>query len=236
MLPLQIKDVDKIFESNKVLSDIKLSVGKNEIFGLIALNGQGKTTLIKIMLDLLDPDSGEIKLFGKDHFLPESRQMTCYLPEKFAPSRYLSGFEFINFVLNFYSKKPDQIKIRKLCDELDFNHDYLSQKIGKYSKGMTQKLGLMALLLTEAELVILDEPMSGLDPKARIALKEQLISYKKLGKTIFFTSHILSDMDEICDHIAILSDSKIVYCGSPKDFKAKHKEKDLDKAFLKEIS
>ena len=236
MLPLQIKDVDKLFDKRQVLSDIELEVNKNEIFGLIALNGQGKTTLIKIMLDLLDPDSGEIKLFGSDHFLPESRKKICYLPEKFAPSKYLNGFEFIKFVLSFYKKKASKAKIKKLCNQLDLNHDYLSQKIGKYSKGMTQKLGLMALLLTEAELVILDEPMSGLDPKARIALKNQLINYKKLGKTIFFTSHILSDMDEICDRIAVLSDSKIVYCGSPKDFKAEHKEKDLDKAFLKQIA
>ena len=100
---------------------------------------------------------------------------------------------------------------------------------------MTQKLGLLAVFLSEADLVILDEPMSGLDPKARIALKRELIAYKNSGKTIFFSSHILSDMDEICDSIAILNNAQIVYCGSPQGFKNKHEEDSLDKAFLREI-
>lgn len=100
---------------------------------------------------------------------------------------------------------------------------------------MTQKLGLLAVFLSEADLVILDEPMSGLDPKARIALKKELMAYKNSGKTIFFSSHILSDMDEICDSIAVLNEAKIVYEGTPQGFKNKHCEDSLDKAFLKEI-
>lgn len=100
---------------------------------------------------------------------------------------------------------------------------------------MTQKLGLLAVFLSEADLVILDEPMSGLDPKARIALKRELISYKNSGKTVFFSSHILSDMDEICDSIAVLNEAKIAYHGTPQGFKSKHQSDSLDKAFLKEI-
>jgi ABC-2 type transport system ATP-binding protein len=100
---------------------------------------------------------------------------------------------------------------------------------------MTQKLGLLAVFLSRADLIILDEPMSGLDPKARIALKKELIAYKNSGKTVFFSSHILSDMDEICDSIAVLNETKIVFCGSPQAFKKKHGEDNLDHAFLREI-
>jgi ABC-2 type transport system ATP-binding protein len=137
--------------------------------------------------------------------------------------------------LDFYGKKYNAAKSQELCENLDLKFEMLKQKVSKYSKGMTQKLGLLAVFLSEADLVILDEPMSGLDPKARIALKRELIAYKNSGKTIFFSSHILSDMDEICDSIAILNNAQIVYCGSPQGFKNKHEEDSLDKAFLREI-
>ncbi|MFM6972896.1 MAG: AAA family ATPase, partial [Alphaproteobacteria bacterium] len=114
--------------------------------------------------------------------------------------------------------------------------EYLSQKISKFSKGMTQKLGLMAVFLSNADLIILDEPMSGLDPQARIALKNELIKYKNKGKTIFFSSHILSDMDEICSNIAVLHNSNIRYIGTPQGLKDKYGMDSLDSAFLQEIN
>ncbi len=235
MLPLKISHISKCF-SKQVLDSVSFEVKKNEIFGFIGLNGQGKTTLIKIILDLLDCDGGEVQIFGVSNILPESRKKLCYLPEKFQPSIHQSGEEFLKFVLGFYGKKFMPKKAEAICKNLDLSFEVLSQKISKYSKGMTQKLGLLAVFLSEADLVILDETMSGLDPKARIALKRELLSYKNLGKTIFFTSHILSDMDEICDSIAVLNESKICYLGTPKSFKEKHSMPDLDRAFLKEIA
>lgn len=235
MIPLKISEISKSFGDAPVLDKVSFDVKQNEIFGFIGLNGQGKTTLIKIMLDLLDQDGGEVEIFGVSRVLPSARKKVCYLPEKFQPSSQLKGEEFIKFVLDFYGKKFDQEKAKKICQNLDLRFEVLKQKVTKYSKGMTQKLGLLATFLTEAELVILDEPMSGLDPKARIALKRELLSYKNSGKTIFFSSHILSDMDEICDSIAVLNNSKIVYHGTPQNFKNKHEQDSLDKAFLKEI-
>lgn len=236
---LEISHIYKVFFARKeqklVLDDISFDVKENEIFGFIGLNGMGKTTLIKIILDLLDEEEGEIKIFGHRKVLPLARKKVCYLPEKFQPSPYLKGMEFLQFVLDFYGKKVDIEKAMVLCESLDLNFKVLSQKVTKYSKGMTQKLGLIATFLTGADLIILDEPMSGLDPKARINLKKELIKYKNLGKTIFFSSHILSDMDEICDSIAVLHDAKINFCGSPSAFKQKHQQDSLDKAFLKEI-
>jgi ABC-2 type transport system ATP-binding protein len=249
MFPLEIAGISKNFVQphftrlnfmglnfvQPVLKNVTFNVRTNEIFGFIGLNGAGKTTLIKIILDLLDCDAGEIKIFGLSYLLPKARQKLCYLPEKFQPSSYLKGREFLNFTLDFYHKKPDWQKARLICENLDLDFEVLSQKVTRYSKGMTQKLGLLAVFLSQAELIILDEPMSGLDPKARIALKRELIACKNSGKTVFFSSHILSDMDEICDAVAVLNNAEIVYNGSPQGFKDKHKESDLDKAFLKEI-
>jgi ABC-2 type transport system ATP-binding protein len=234
MLPLKISQISKSF-SKPVLDAATFEVKPNEIFGFIGLNGQGKTTLIKIILDLLEQDDGEVTIFGVSRILPESRKRICYLPEKFQPSLNQTGKEFLEFSLGFYKRKFDEKTAQKICQNLDLPFEVLKQKISKYSKGMTQKLGLLAVFLSQADLVILDEPMSGLDPKARIALKRELLAYKSLGKTIFFSSHILSDMDEICDSIAVLNDAKIVFCGSPHSFKKKHGSDSLDMAFLREI-
>ena len=234
MLPLKISNISKSF-TNKVLDDINFNVEANNIFGFIGLNGQGKTTLIKIILDLLDQDEGEVKIFGVSRVLPEARKKICYLPEKFQPSNYQTGIDFLSFVLDFYKIKYNEVEAYEISKSLELDYKFLSQKISKYSKGMTQKLGLIAVFLSRADLIILDEPMSGLDPKARIALKRELLAYKKMGKTIFFSSHILSDMDEICDNIAVLHDSKIRFVGSPHDFKKKHAKDNLDQAFLAEI-
>ena len=210
MIPLKISEISKSFGDKLVLDKIEFSVEENEIFGFIGLNGIGKTTLIKIILDLLDQDHGEVEIFGISRLLPEARKRVCYLPEKFQPSQHLKGVEFLKFVLDFYGKKYDAEKAERICNNLDLDFKVLKLKVTKYSKGMTQKLGLLAVFLSEADLIVLDEPMSGLDPKARIALKQELIDYKKSGKTIFFSSHILSDMDEICDSIAVLNNKKIV--------------------------
>jgi ABC-2 type transport system ATP-binding protein len=233
--PLKISHISKSFDEKLVLDDINFEVLKNEIFGFVGLNGVGKTTLIKIILDLLDADFGDVEIFGITKILPNSRQKICYLPEKFQPSSNLSGEEFIKFTLNFYNEKLDKQELARLCANLDLDILMLKKKITKYSKGMTQKLGLIAVLLSKAEMIMLDEPMSGLDPKARIRLKKELIEYKKQGKTVFFSSHILADMDEICDKIAVLNDARIVFTGTPKVFKNKHLQDSLDKAFLKEI-
>lgn len=233
--PLDIINISKQF-NKMVLDDINFNVQTNQIFGFIGLNGQGKTTLIKIILDLLDQDMGEITIFGKSRVLPEARSKICYLPEKFQPALYQTGLEFLSFVLSFYQKKLDEVEAYKICQNLDLSYQVLHDKISKYSKGMTQKLGLLAVFLSGADLIILDEPMSGLDPLARIALKKELLDYRSKNKTIFFSSHILSDIDEICNQIGVLHNSKLRYLGSPAQFKELHQAPSLDSAFLAEIS
>lgn len=234
--PLIIDSVSKSFKKKMVLNNVSLQVNEGEIYGLVGLNGVGKTTLIKIILDLLIQDSGKVEFFGIKSSLTESRKNINYLPEKFYPSQFLKGKEFLELALSYYNKPFDIKKAEEKAAKLGLEPASLHQTITKYSKGMGQKLGLLSMFLCETPLLILDEPMSGLDPSARIQLKDLLNDYKKEGKTIFFTSHILSDIEEICDNMAVIHNGQIIYSGNPKDFLAKHGGKNLERAFLEAIS
>jgi ABC-2 type transport system ATP-binding protein len=235
--PLKINNVSKSFKDNTVLDNISFSVEKGEIFGLIGLNGIGKTTLIKIMLDLLNADAGTVEFFGVNAQSPESRKNICYLPEKFYPSPFLKGEEFLALSMDYIGKELDLEKATQIAEILNLKPEVLKNKVSKYSKGMGQKLGLMSVFLSEAPLLILDEPMSGLDPSSRIELKNLLKNYSKTdSKTIFFSSHILSDIDEICNRIAVIHASKLIFLGKPNEFKEKYKSESLEQAFLNSIS
>ena len=236
LAPLHIESVSKKFKNNQVLKDVSLDIGEGTIFGLIGLNGVGKTTLIKIILDLLVQDSGKVEFFGISSKLTESHRKINYLPEKFYPSQFLKGKEFLEIALSFYDKTFDIKKAEEKAKTLGLDPEALQKPISKYSKGMGQKLGLLSMFLCETPLLILDEPMSGLDPSARIQLKNLLIDYKKQGNTIFFSSHILSDIEEICDDMAIIHDGKIIFSGKPKEFLSKNKGENLERAFLEAIN
>lgn len=238
--PLKIKNLKKSFGDSVVLDDISFELKNNEIFGLIGLNGAGKTTLIKIILDLLEADSGNIEILGTSSKLTKSREKLRYLPEKFQASTMLKGKEFLKIFNNFDktynpSKEEFEKETFKLADLLALDKKALNLKVSKYSKGMGQKLGLISTFLGNSELIVLDEPMSGLDPKARIFLKKLLLDSKKNKKSVFFSSHILADIDEICDRVGVLYNGKIVFLGTPSDLKKKHSETSLEKAFLREI-
>ncbi len=234
-LPLEINSLSKSFGNQKVLEDVSLSVNPGEIFGLIGLNGAGKTTLIKIILGFLSQDKGSAAIFGMDAKQTKARANLSYLPEKFNPSQFLKGGEFLSLSLSYFGKKYDPDLAREKSVALDLDPAVLDHRVGKYSKGMGQKLGLLSALLTDAPLLILDEPMSGLDPKARILLKDNLLEYRKTGKTIFFSSHILADIEEICDRIAILHDNKMVFIGTSDEFKKNYEGKTLERSFLTAI-
>ena len=238
--PLKITNLKKNFASKVVLDNINFELKNNEIFGLIGLNGAGKTTLIKIILDLLEADSGTVDIMNIKSTSPKSREFLRYLPEKFQASSMVSGMEFLKIFNDFdktYSGNKSELvnKIYKLADLLALDRTALNPKVSKYSKGMTQRLGLISTFLGNSKLIILDEPMTGLDPKARIYLKNLLKESKKENKTVFFSSHILADIDEICDRIGILNNGKICFVGTPEELKNKHSETSLEKAFLKEI-
>lgn len=233
--PLAIDNIHKSFGAHHVLNGISFTLQPGEIFGLIGLNGAGKTTMIKILLDLLSADAGQATIFGERSDTVKARSHISYLPEKFTPSRYLKGYEYLALSLSYYGKKLDKEAARQLARDLDLNPDVLSRRVGSYSKGMGQKLGLIGAFLVDQPFMILDEPMSGLDPRARIALKEVMLRARVQGKTLFFSSHILSDIDEICDRIGIIHGSQLVYIGKANEFKPSFHEPSLERAFLRAI-
>lgn len=235
IVPLSVQNISKSYGRQLVLDDVSFDLKPGEIFGLVGLNGAGKTTLIKILLDLANANSGNASIFGEPCTGVKAREKLSYLPEKFSPSRYLKGSEYLELALSYYSKKLDIEKAMDTAQRLDLDPHVLTRKVGSYSKGMGQKLGLIGAFMVDQPFLILDEPMSGLDPRARICLKDAMLQAKAQGKTLFFSSHILSDIDEICDRIGIIHNSKLVYLGTAKAFKPTFGEETLERAFLKAI-
>lgn len=229
--PLCIDGLTAGYGRKPVISDVAFTVEAGEIFGLIGLNGVGKTTLIKAILGLAQAD-GNVSLFGRPAGPPEGRRNLAYLPEKFQPSPLLKGWEFLGLTLAYYARKLDREAALGLCRGLDLDVRALDRGGRTYSKGMGQKLGLLGTMLTGLPLLILDEPMSGLDPRARIMLKDRLLEYRDGGKTVFFSSHILADIEEICDRVAVMHGGKVSFVGSPAALVERFGGTNLERAFL----
>lgn len=232
---LSIENVDIFYKKFQALDGVSFTVEPGETFGLIGLNGAGKTTLIKSILDLRDVDSGQIALDGSTEHTQQVREKLAYLPERFNPPSFLKGIEFLRFSLRLYNTSLSDDEFIKAAEQVALDPDFLFKSVNTYSKGMRQKLGLLGTILTGCKLLILDEPMSGLDPRARAFVKDMLQTVKGEGRTVFLSSHILSDMAEICDRVAVLHNKSIIFLGTPEDMMGKAGHKDLERAFLKLI-
>ena len=235
-LAIEFQAVEKQYQKQQVLKGINLEVKAGEYMGLVGINGAGKTSLIKCLLDFNLPDSGSIQIFGCEYSKIESRQRLSFLPEKFIPPYYLTGRDFLKYMLELYDVAYDEQKVESMLNILDLRQDSLSKSVSQLSKGMAQKLGLAACFLSEKELLILDEPMSGLDPKARAYLKQYLLELKEQGKTLFFSTHLLVDVETLCDRMAILHEGIIRYVGSPKECCEHYGADNIEEAYLKCIS
>ena len=201
---LHIQNVSAGYDQKTILNSVDLDIRKGEFFGLIGLNGAGKTTLIKTILGLRSPQAGEIKVFGQNNASMDAKRHMAYLPERFDPPWFLTGFEFLKFSLRMYRQHYNEAQIIEAAEKLALDKAALGMRVQSYSKGMRQKLGLLGTVLTGCDFLMLDEPMSGLDPLARTLVKDMLNDAKNKNHTIFLSSHILADLDEICDRIAIL--------------------------------
>lgn len=219
-----------------VLDQVTLTVERGEIFGLIGLNGAGKTTLIKTVLDLAAAEGGQIKLFGRDARDANARSAVAYLPERFQPSSLLTGWEFLTLTLAFFGQSLDRAAAARMAQGLALDPARLDARVGTYSKGIGQKLGLVGALLPARPLLILDEPMSGLDPEARVALKKMLVAEVAAGRTVFFSSHGLSDVDEICHRVGVLHDCQMRFVGTVAAFHERYPAASLEQAFLTAIA
>ena len=229
---IRCQQVVKRYSKKLVLDKVDLDVEQGEFFGLVGMNGSGKSTLIKAILDLVGIDSGKIEIQHISHRWVSSRENVAYLPDRFSPPAHLRGQDFIQYMLRLHGSSAKPEEIEEILDELELDKTVMQESVNKLSKGMTQKLGLASCLLSGKSLLILDEPMSGLDPRARILFKKQLARLKKQGVTVFFSSHVLADVEEMADTMAVLHNSKIYYYGAPEDFKQKYQGANVEQAYM----
>jgi ABC-2 type transport system ATP-binding protein len=231
-MSINCQQVVKRYASKTVLDKVDLEVKQGEFFGLVGMNGSGKSTLIKTVLDLVGINSGEIKIHNVSHRNVSSRENVAYLPDRFTPPAHLRCQDFIQYMLRLHGSNCNQQQIEKVLDGLDLDKTVMLESVNKLSKGMTQKLGLASCILSGKSLLILDEPMSGLDPRARVLFKKQLGQLKQKGVTVFFSSHVLADVEELADTMAVLHNSKIYYSGSPENFKLQYSGKNVEQAYM----
>ena len=229
---INCEQLNKRYGDKAVLTGVDFTVNQGEYFGLIGINGSGKSTMIKSILDLVSIDSGEINLFGVHNRLEESRDNIAYLPDRFLPPTHLTGSDFIQYMLNLQGSVCETEEIENMLISLELDSQTMKASVSKLSKGMTQKLGLACCMLSKKPLLILDEPMSGLDPKARVLFKQQLKQRKTDNTTLFFSSHVLADVDEMADRMAVLHDGEIMFIGTPIAFKAAYGSDVLEQAYM----
>ncbi len=232
---LRFADVRKRFGQSVALGGFSLTVQAGESFGLAGVNGAGKTTLIKCLLDFCSTDGGAIEIFGVDHGATASRARLAFLPERFNPPYYLSGRDFLRYIVKLQGVSYREDEAQAMLCSLDLDTTALGKPVRAFSKGMTQKLGLAGCLLSRKDLYVLDEPTSGLDPKARALLKQRLQELRSRGHTIFLTSHALADVEEICDRMAVIHGGELRFCGTPAALRARYATASLEAAFLASI-
>lgn len=210
MSAISIQNLSKTFRGKRglrvdALTNLSLEVEQGEIFGFLGPNGAGKSTTIKTLMGLIRPTTGTAAIMGKDITSPEARRHVGYLPENPAFYEYLSAEEYITFVGKTFSMNAAVLKekVAEVLRQLDL-WDARKRPMRSYSKGMVQRVGLAQTLLHDPEVYILDEPMSGLDPLGRALVKEIMIDLKRRGKCVFFSTHITSDVESVCDRVGVI--------------------------------
>jgi len=228
-----IKNITKTYTGGKVaVRNLSLTVEKGDLFGFIGQNGAGKTTTIKAAVGLLPFEAGEILIDG--HSIRRDpiacKKIIAYLPDN--PDLYeaLSGIQYLNFIADIFrvSKADRTERIGKYAERLELSTD-LNSPISSYSHGMKQKLAIISAFVHDPQILILDEPFVGLDPKAAFALKTIMKEFCEQGKSIFFSTHVLEVAEKICNKIAIIKNGELIACGTTDEVRGKQS---LEEVFL----
>ncbi len=234
---LEISSISYSVAGLDILKTLSLTVEQGDYHAIAGVNGAGKSTLIKLILDLIRPaEGGDIRIFGGDNRNREQRNRLAYLPEKFDVKKNISGRQYLEFIASIYHQKLDRRRVGELSERLDFPADRLDSRVGGYSKGMVQKLGLVSCFMLERPLIILDEPLSGLDPRARYRFKELMREEKDQARTVLYSTHMLADAEDLCDRFGILHDGEMKYQGTPTDCIREFGAESLEHAYMKAIT
>ncbi len=225
MVVLEVKDLRKKFNKKDILKGVSFSLHRGEIFGFVGHNGAGKSTTMKIIMDFIKPSGGDVLIFGKPNTSEDVKRRVGFLAEH--PNFYtnVTGTEFLTFVELLSADRKD------FWNRVEYYSDLLSidwaleKKLGEYSKGMLQRFGILQAVVLEPDLLILDEPMSGLDPVGRSLVMELILKLKSEGKTIFFSTHILPDVERVCDRVGVMVNGKLT------DILTGNEVRDIEKVF-----
>ena len=230
-----IDSVSRSFGSVKAVDGLSLVLAPGEIVGFLGTNGAGKTTTIKMTLGLLAPTSGTVKVLGGDPSDPRVRAHIGYMPEVATYYPYLDARELLSFYGGICGLDAKTVRRRtdELLDAVGLD-DAAKRPLKTYSKGMLQRAGIAQALLNDPDLLVLDEPFTGLDPLARIHFRELLLDLKRRGKTVFFSSHELGETELLCDRVAIMKKGHCVYQGPVRDL-AGDGAANLERLFLKTL-
>ena len=220
---IEIKNITKSYRKNSnVIENINLTINDGEIFGFIGPNGAGKTTTIKLITGILNVDRGKILLDGKsikDNPI-EAKKTIGFVPDDPNIFLKLTGIEYLNFIADMYDISKDERieRIKEISKRFDM-FDYLDDKIESYSHGMRQKIVVIGVLIHNPKNWILDEPLTGLDPKSAYILKNMMRENARDGKCVFFSTHVLEVAEKLCDRIGIIQNGKIIYVGTYEELK-----------------
>ena len=235
-IAIEIQNLKKHFDDVKAVQDLSFKINKGEIFGLLGPNGAGKTTTINMMVGLLKPTSGEIKVGGynvrKD--LKKIKEMIGVCPQQAAYFKYLTGRENIELFGNLQNVNKKELKTRteNLLKAVDFI-EASKRKAKGYSGGMLRQINLLMALISDPDILFLDEPTVGMDARVRRKTWEFIASLKEKGKTVVLTTHYIEEAETLSDRVAIIDYGELIDLGTPKGLMEKHNVEDLEKVFLK---
>jgi ABC-2 type transport system ATP-binding protein len=236
MEAIEIEGLVKNYKDVQALKGLNLKVRQGQIFGFCGPNGAGKTTTLKILVGLVFPDRGSARIAGIDAIANgvDARRLIGYLPESYGLPRWDTPRKFLTYMGILSGMDKDGLKkiIEGMAEELGFTEN-IDRRLSGLSKGNRQKIGIAQALMHDPQVLLLDEPTTGLDPIGRNEVLAHIKSLSKKGKTILFSTHILSDVEKICDTVGIINKGSLIIEGEPEALKREHGKKDLDELFLK---
>ena len=227
---IECKNLCKSFDNKVILNDINLKIGKGKIIGLLGKNGQGKTTLIKLMNDLLTPTSGEVLINGKKPGI-ESKKIISYLPERTYLDKEMRVSDVLKFFEEFYGNFNSE-KALQLLKALDLD---VNQRLTKMSKGMQEKVQLILVMSREVEIYLLDEPLGGVDPATRDYILDTILSNFKEGACVIISTHLISDIERILDEVIFIDKGQIILNSAADELRSKEKTS-IDEIFRRHFN